>query len=68
MKYTAHRTLTLAAAVLLPSLASAHPGHSAFDALAGLPHAGHEAEYAVFFVAASLVIAVAVRAWKNVRE
>jgi hypothetical protein len=68
MKHTAFKTLLVAAAALLPSLASAHPGHSAFDALSGLPHAGHESEYGMFFLAASAVIALAFRAWLKARE
>jgi hypothetical protein len=35
--------LLLAAALSLPSLAFAHPGHSAFDPTQ-MPHAGHEWE------------------------
>jgi len=42
----------------LPSLAQAHPGHSAFDWFTYGPHAGHESEYAVVFnVIAILLLA-----------
>jgi hypothetical protein len=54
--------LTLAAAT------QAHPGHSVFDAFAGMPHAGHEAESLVFFVATVAVVAAAVRAWRQAGE
>lgn len=35
----------LTAALLLPTLAQAHPGHTAFDLSAGMPHAGHVPEW-----------------------
>jgi hypothetical protein len=42
------RALTITTGLLLaPVLTQAHPGHSAFDPNAAMPHAGHEAEYLV---------------------
>jgi len=47
----------------LPSLAEAHPGHSAFDWFSYAPHAGHESEYAVLFnVLAVLILAAGIYA------
>jgi hypothetical protein len=40
--------------LLLPALAQAHPGHSAFDATAGAPHAGHSGEWASLLVFVAL--------------
>jgi hypothetical protein len=57
----------IASTEFLAAVARAHPGHSALDALAGPPHAGHEMELLVFCVAASAVLAAAVRAWKEAR-
>jgi hypothetical protein len=55
------RQLLMTAALLLPSLALAHPGHSAFDPTQ-MPHAGHEWERIVVIVAMVVVLAFAVRA------
>ena len=47
MKHTLHKLLALtAASLLLPSLASAHPGHFALDPMVA-PHSGHEGALAL---------------------
>jgi hypothetical protein len=44
-----------------PTFAQAHPGHSALDWYSGLPHTGHESEYAVVLnVLAILILAAGV--------
>lgn len=53
---------------LAPALALAHPGHSAFDAAAGMPHPGHEAEYFVIAGLIALPILAAVRAFLKRRS
>ncbi len=50
----------LFAAVLLPSLAVAHPGHSAFDPTQ-MPHAGHEWERLAVAVLLLAALAFAAR-------
>lgn len=47
------RTAALLAALFLPMLAQAHPGHSAFD-LTAAPHPGHAGEYAVLLMVLAL--------------
>lgn len=50
MKPTSFRsriTQLLAALLLLPAFAQAHPGHTAADWFSAPPHAGHEIEYAI---------------------
>lgn len=47
ISFTARLASALTLLATLPSLAQAHPGHSAFDWFSGAPHAGHESEYAV---------------------
>ncbi len=48
----------IALVAALPTIAQAHPGHSAFDWFTYAPHAGHESEYAVLFnVLAILILA-----------
>jgi len=47
----------------LPFLAGAHPGHSALDFTAGLPHPGHESELATLFMAAGLTMFVFGISW-----
>jgi hypothetical protein len=42
------------AVTFVPAPAGAHPGHSAFDFSAGLPHPGHEHEVAALLAAAAL--------------
>jgi hypothetical protein len=45
----------------LPTLAQAHPGHSALDWFSGAPHTGHESEYAVVLnVLAILILAAGI--------
>jgi hypothetical protein len=51
-------------ALLLPLIASAHPGHLALDPAAGLPHPGHELEIAPFL----LLGVVAAAAWRFLRS
>ena len=51
------RQLLTTAALLLPSLALAHPGHSAFDPTQ-MPHAGHTWERLAVIVALALAFAV----------
>ncbi|MDB6172747.1 MAG: hypothetical protein JWL59_2058 [Chthoniobacteraceae bacterium] len=56
MKLTRHLSTALTSMLLLmPALAQAHPGHSAFDPTAGPVHAGHGPEWAslALFVAVS---------------
>lgn len=44
-----------------PALAQAHPGHSAIDWFSGVPHPGHESEYAVVLnVLAILILAAGI--------
>ena len=49
---TAHATAVVA---VFPALANAHPGHSAFDFTSGVPHRGHESEFAILLIIAALV-------------
>ena len=42
--------LLAAGSLLLPVIARAHPGHSAFDWFTSPPHAGHESEWTVLAV------------------
>ena len=58
MKNASIRKLLPALAALSPAIASAHPGHSAFDPTAGLPHAGHESELGTLLLATALTVAV----------
>jgi hypothetical protein len=51
----------LAALALLPAIAVAHPGHSAFDPTVAL-HPGHAGEYLLVFCGAAGVVFFAVRA------
>ena len=53
----------LAALFCLAGLAQAHPGHSAFDWQAYLPHSGHEGEYAAAVTTAALVGLMAGMCW-----
>lgn len=55
------RRSILATLALLPTLAIAHPGHSAFDPTVA-PHAGHSWEHFVVIGGVVGVIAVVVRA------
>lgn len=51
MKTTSPRIIALTAiAALAPAFAQAHPGHSALDFTAGMPHAGHEHELATIML------------------
>jgi len=51
----------LAALALLPAIAVAHPGHSAFDPTVA-PHPGHAGEYLLVLCGAAGVVFFAVRA------
>ena len=65
------QTISAAAAVLalLPSLARAHPGHSAFDFTAGPPHPGHESELGTLLIATALTVALVAGArWVSARR
>lgn len=53
---------------LIPALTQAHPGHSAFDAAAGMPHPGHEAEYLVVASMILVGIGLSLRAWLKRRR
>ena len=55
MKKTA---LISAALAVVPTLALAHPGHSALDFTAGSPHAGHESEIGTLLIATALTLAL----------
>ncbi len=48
------QSLFTASLLLLPALAQAHPGHSAFDPSVGLPHPGHESEWALVMILMAL--------------
>jgi len=64
MKIFSHYVATVVAALsFVPASSQAHPGHSAFDITAGLPHPGHELELGtvLLVVAASALAACAVR-------
>ena len=54
------KTCLFSAALILPMVASAHPGHLPLDPGAGLPHAGHELEIAPFL----LLPLCALAAWR----
>ncbi len=58
------KTCFLPLALLLPLIASAHPGHLALDPAAGLPHPGHELEIVPFL----LVGVLAAAAWRLFRS
>ena len=49
--------------IVLPVLARAHPGHSAFDVSAGPPHQGHELEIAAWLAAAALTAVLCGARW-----
>lgn len=61
------RTAALLVAFLLPTLAQAHPGHSAFDWTV-LPHPGHEKDYAVLFTILALTTIGCVGHWVASRK
>ena len=64
MKLTSFTARLASVAALLatwPTLAEAHPGHSAFDWYSYAPHTGHESEYSVVLnVLAILILATAI--------
>jgi hypothetical protein len=69
MKYTFPRSAPVAAVLTLLSsiAASAHPGHSVLDPLAGPPHAGHADQWGSWLLAmtlTALLFAVS-RAWSK---
>lgn len=69
MNYSALRTLALAAILLLPGLASAHPGHSVLDPMAAARHAGHEVELGSIVITAALSVALLAGAsWLRLRR
>jgi hypothetical protein len=55
MKLTHSPARLLALLSLLPTLAQAHPGHSALDWFSALPHTGHDHEYAVILTTLGLI-------------
>jgi hypothetical protein len=58
---TARLASVFALLATLPTLAHAHPGHSALDWFSGIPHPGHESEYAVVLnVLAILILAAGI--------
>jgi hypothetical protein len=58
---TARIASVLALLAAWPTLAQAHPGHSALDWFSGMPHTGHESEYAVVLnVLAILILAAGI--------
>jgi hypothetical protein len=66
MQYHLHRSLIVVLA-LLPSMAAAHPGHSAFDVTI-TPHAGHSWEHLVVLCGAIAFLALAARAFGKGRR
>jgi hypothetical protein len=66
MQYHLHRSIFVVLA-LLPSIAAAHPGHSAFDVTV-TPHAGHSAEHLILLCGAIALLALAVRAFGKGRR
>ena len=66
MQHHLHRLL-LAVLALLPSIAAAHPGHSAFDVTIS-PHAGHSWEYLVVLCGAIALLALVARAFGKGRR
>ncbi len=55
MKLTHSPARLLALLSLLPTLAQAHPGHSALDWFSNVPHPGHGEEYAVILATLGLI-------------
>jgi len=53
---------------LLPTLAQAHPGHSALDWFSGAPHAGHASEYAVVLNVLAIAVLAAGIYWLGSRK
>ena len=66
MQYHLRRSL-LAVLALLPSIAVAHPGHSAFDVTVS-PHAGHSWEHLVVLCGAIGLLVLAARAFGKGRR
>ena len=65
--FSLRHTAALLATLLLPTLAEAHPGHSAFDWTV-LPHNGHTSEHAVFFSLLALTAIGCVAHWMATRK
>ena len=61
------RRFLLAALALLPTIAAAHPGHSAFDPTIA-PHAGHEWELLLVLGSAIGILAGGIRAFLKARR
>lgn len=61
------RALTIGLS-LVAALAQAHPGHSAFDPSAAMPHPGHESEYVTLAGLIVLAVGFAVRAFVRRRR
>jgi hypothetical protein len=60
------RLLTLLS--LLPTLAQAHPGHSALDWFSAVPHPGHGEEYAVVLASLGLIAVACGAYWLAARK
>jgi hypothetical protein len=65
---SARCTSILALLATLPTLAHAHPGHSALDWFSAAPHSGHESEYAVLLSALAIVALAGGLYWLGSRK